>query len=169
MTFSIFKPLTLFFWHSFFVNATFTGVTRGDKGRNSPGAESPWRDQIPAGGAEKSQQCHKYFLQYSTKCWFQVVKLKIIASWKPPDILRIALQIMLTIAVIQYLLQAANDLSVNWNRSFHTSGPHLLTTSQGCLCDIALMRIDRDETAKAHWWNHRRVCFDEGTESVVSF
>jgi len=33
---------------------------------------------------------------------------------------------MLTMAVIQYLLQAANDLSVNWNRSFHTSGPHLL-------------------------------------------
>jgi len=28
---------------------------------------------------------------------------------------------MLTMAVIQYLLQAANDLSANWNWSFHTS------------------------------------------------
>ena len=76
--------------------------------------------------------------------------VKIIASWRPPDIFRIALQIMLTIAVIQYLLQAANDLSVNWNLSFHISGPHLLT-SQGILCGIALMRIGRDETAKAYF------------------
>jgi len=31
---------------------------------------------------------------------------------------------MLTMAVIQYLPQAANDLSENRNRSFHTSRPH---------------------------------------------
>jgi len=29
-------------------------------------------------------------------------------------------------AVIQYLLQAANDLSVNWNWSFHISWRHWL-------------------------------------------
>jgi len=34
-------------------------------GHNSPGAESPWGRQITAGGAEKSKQCHKYFLQCS--------------------------------------------------------------------------------------------------------
>jgi len=56
-------------------------------------------------------------------------------------------------AVIQYLLQVANDLSVNWNWSFQTAGLHLLTISQGRLCDIALMRTERDETA--------RVYFDE--------
>jgi len=33
---------------------------------------------------------------------------------------------MLTMAVIQYLLQAANDLSVNWNWFFRSSGPHWL-------------------------------------------
>ena len=43
---------------------------------------------------------------------------------------------MLTMAVIQYLLQAANDLSVNWNWFFRSSGPHWLTISQGRLCDI---------------------------------
>jgi len=32
--------------------------------------------------------------------------------------------------------------------------PHLLTINQGRLCDIALIRIERDETAKAYfWWN----------------
>jgi len=31
---------------------------------------------------------------------------------------------MLTMAVIQYLLQAANRVSVCWNWSFHTSRPH---------------------------------------------
>jgi len=35
---------------------------------------------------------------------------KIIASWDPPDFLRIAWKIVLTMAVIQYVLQAANDL-----------------------------------------------------------
>jgi len=38
----------------------------GQKGRNSPGAESLWGRRIIAGGTEKSQQCHKYFVQYST-------------------------------------------------------------------------------------------------------
>jgi len=43
------------------------GVARGRaRGRSYPSAESLWRPQIIAGGAEKSQQCHKYFLQYST-------------------------------------------------------------------------------------------------------
>jgi len=36
---------------------------------------------------------------------------------------------MLTMTVIQYLLQAANDLSVNW--FFHTSGPHLFNNKSG--------------------------------------
>ena len=58
---------------------------------------------------------------------------------------------MLTMAVIQHLLQAANDLSVNRNRSFHTSWPHSLTISQGRLRDIALMRIERDGTTKAYF------------------
>ena len=38
------------------------GVPRG---HNSLDAESLWGCQITAGGAEKSQQCQKYFLQYS--------------------------------------------------------------------------------------------------------
>ena len=37
-----------------------------NQGRNSPGPESLWGFQITAGGAEKSQQCHKHLLQYST-------------------------------------------------------------------------------------------------------
>jgi len=35
-------------------------------GHNSPGAESLWGRQITAESAIKSQQCHKYLLQYST-------------------------------------------------------------------------------------------------------
>ena len=44
---------------------------RNEGGHNSLGANSLWErwitagGQITAGGAEKSQQCHKYFLQYS--------------------------------------------------------------------------------------------------------
>jgi len=48
------------------------GVTRRGKGGTIPrapihyeGAESLQGCRITAGGAEKSQQCHKYFLQYS--------------------------------------------------------------------------------------------------------
>jgi len=41
------------------------GVTRGEGGHNSSGAESLWERRMTAGGAEKSQQCHKYFFQYS--------------------------------------------------------------------------------------------------------
>ena len=41
-------------------------TTEVQGGRNSPGAESLWGRQITAGGAEKSQQCHKYFLPYSS-------------------------------------------------------------------------------------------------------
>ena len=41
------------------------GVTRGERGHNSPGVESLCRRRITAGGAEwlrrKSQKCHKYF------------------------------------------------------------------------------------------------------------
>jgi len=61
---------------------------------------------------------------------------------------------------LQYLLQAANVLSVNWKWPFHISGPHWLRTSQGRLCDIALMRIKRDKTAK--------VCFDEIIDDFTS-
>ena len=44
----------------------FRGATRGGQGgNNSPGAKSLWGHRITEGGAEKSQQCHKYFLQYS--------------------------------------------------------------------------------------------------------
>jgi len=42
------------------------GVTRGARGHNSPGAESLTGRQITVGGAEKTQQCHKHFLEYST-------------------------------------------------------------------------------------------------------
>ena len=40
-------------------------VTRGARGRTSPGAESLWKHRITA-GLRKAQKCHKYFLQYST-------------------------------------------------------------------------------------------------------
>ena len=48
------------------------GVTKGARGRNSTGAESLWGRWNTAGapnacgGAKKSKQCHKHFLQYST-------------------------------------------------------------------------------------------------------
>ena len=45
----------------------FTGrrITMGAP-KHCGGAESPWRRRMAAEGAKKSQQCHKYFLQYST-------------------------------------------------------------------------------------------------------
>jgi len=53
------------------------GRNEGGKGRTIPrapihygGAESLRGRRITAGGTEKSQQCHKYFLQYS-KCAFE--------------------------------------------------------------------------------------------------
>jgi len=39
---------------------------RGGKEEHSTGAEAPWGRGITAWGAEKAQQCHKYFLQYCT-------------------------------------------------------------------------------------------------------
>jgi len=48
------------------MNAWGRGVIRGERGNNSLVAESPWGLEITAWGAEKAQQCHKYFLQYST-------------------------------------------------------------------------------------------------------
>jgi len=41
----------------------------GQEEHNSPGAESPWARRLTSWGAEKAQQCHKYFLQYSTFAW----------------------------------------------------------------------------------------------------
>ena len=64
-------------------------------------------------------------------------------SWSPPDIFRIALQIIWC-----YVLQGASGLSANWNWSFDTSCPQWLTISQGMLCDLALS-IEIDETKKA--------------------
>jgi len=43
------------------------GVTSvGQGGSNFPGAGPLWGRRMAAGGAEKSQQCHKYFLQRRT-------------------------------------------------------------------------------------------------------
>jgi len=43
------------------------GYNEGEQeGHNSPGTESPWASRLTAWGAEKAQQCHKNFLQYST-------------------------------------------------------------------------------------------------------
>jgi len=47
------------------MNAWGRGVVRGVKGEQFPVAESPWGREITAWGAEKAQQCRKYFLQYS--------------------------------------------------------------------------------------------------------
>jgi len=44
-------------------------VLRHNQGRNEGGkggAKSQWRRRMAAGGAEKSQRCHKCFLQHST-------------------------------------------------------------------------------------------------------
>ena len=41
------------------------GVTRGEKERNSSGAELLLGRRMTAGDAEKSKQYHKHFLQYS--------------------------------------------------------------------------------------------------------
>ena len=47
--------------------ADVQGRNEGGKGGTiPPGAKSLWGRRITEGGAEKSQQCHKYFLQYST-------------------------------------------------------------------------------------------------------
>jgi len=45
---------------------TVRGITRGQGGRHSPGTESLWGHQITAEAANKFQQCHKYFVPYST-------------------------------------------------------------------------------------------------------
>jgi len=42
------------------------GRNEGERGTNSLVTESPWGREIIARGAEKAQQCHKYFLRYST-------------------------------------------------------------------------------------------------------
>jgi len=42
------------------------GSNEVEEGHKSPGAELLWRRRITARDAEKSQQCHKYFLQCST-------------------------------------------------------------------------------------------------------
>jgi len=39
------------------------GHNEGEQeGHNSPGAKPPWARRVTAWGAEKAQQCHKYFL-----------------------------------------------------------------------------------------------------------
>jgi len=63
-----FVPLQckLFTLETFLITAHWQGRNEGGQGRhNSPGANSLWGRWITAGGAEKSQQCHNYFLQYS--------------------------------------------------------------------------------------------------------
>jgi len=42
------------------------GVTRGAGGHNFSGAESLWGRRMTAEGTKRCQNCHKYFLQYST-------------------------------------------------------------------------------------------------------
>ena len=43
---------------------------RGQVGGQFPGVESQWKRRMAAGGAENSQQCHKYLLQiYFHKQW----------------------------------------------------------------------------------------------------
>ena len=42
------------------------GRQRGGKGGTIPRAPNHCGGRMTAGDAEKSQQCHKYFLQYST-------------------------------------------------------------------------------------------------------
>ena len=39
---------------------------RGAREHNSPGAESPWGRRLTGWSAEKTQHCHKHFLQYRT-------------------------------------------------------------------------------------------------------
>jgi len=54
------------FWCSFAVYECMgQGRNEGGKGNSSPVVESPWGPEITAWGAERNQQCHKYFLQYS--------------------------------------------------------------------------------------------------------
>jgi len=69
-TYSMYEPHIV---ESKLQRAVTRGVTKGGQGgHDSPGAESLWGRRITAGrqmtaeGAEKSQQCHKYFLQCST-------------------------------------------------------------------------------------------------------
>jgi len=101
------------------------------------------------------QLCEK-ILYFKMLC-FRSCNFKIIACCWSPGILQIALLIMLPMAVYA---QAANDLSVNWNWSFHTSRPQWLTIRQGRFYDLALMTIERDETTKAY--------FDEVMDDLAS-
>jgi len=55
--------------------------------------------------------------------------------------------IMLTMAVCIASYERSFS-KLKW--SFDASGPLWLTINQGRLCHLALMRIERDETAKAH-------------------
>jgi len=82
-------------------------------------------------------------------CKILIVQLKIIASWSPPDILRIALQIMLTTAVsIASCERSFNKLKLvlsylRASMTYNNIGQVLWST-------VASMRVRREETAKIY-------------------
>ena len=68
-----------------------------------------------------------------------------------------------------YVLQAANDLSVNWKWSLRTFGPQWLAIRQSG----QVLWSNFDENRKGRnseslfWWNHRRLYFDKGKKTVA--
>jgi len=67
----------------------------------------------------------------------------------------------------QYALQAANDLSANWNWSLSLRASVTSSKSE----QVVWSSFDENRKGRNSesflWWNHRRLCFDKGTESVV--
>ena len=93
--------------------------------------------------------------------------LQIIAYWSPPNILRIALQIMLTMAVIciascerpfSKLKQVLSYLraSLTSNKSGKVVWSSFDEKRKGGVNNESLL-----------WWNNKRLYFDKGMESVV--
>ena len=86
--------LLIWQWICFYPGHQTRGVTRGGKGGTIPQAPNHYRGRrMTAEGAEKSQQYHKYCLQYSTytserpqvRTW---VRQTCFLPWTPPNLVR---------------------------------------------------------------------------------
>jgi len=91
--------------------------------------------------------------------------LKISAFWSPPDILRIALQIMLMMAVCIASSERSFSklkLVLSYLRASMTNNK----SGQVVWSSFDENRKGRNRESWL-WWNHRRLCFDKGTERGV--
>jgi len=96
----------------------------------------------------------------------QVVQYGSIAFWRPPDIFRIALQTMLTMAVILIACRERSfsklKLALKYLRASMTNNKSGQVVWSSC---------DEHRNGRNRecwlWWNHKRSCFDKGTKRYV--